>query len=353
MPFEVPLSHQFSLKCYLDARKDPDVSAQQYRDLEALVKLFGLVDAEGTSERKTAPPERFDFPTRPPRLLIVEDEPKIAESLLKASLVAWGYPEGSIEIFQSGEEAIFYTTAHAVGIAFVDIRLSNPLAVRNVYVSGLKVLDAIKEASPGAKVIVISGYATYNLVRKAILEMGASYYLGKPFALEDVLRFTGWALEALLGTDVKRIIAAGAGRGTASSAGKSLMHILVVDDDLSVADSISAALCSIGYQALAVGGGEEALQELERTRYEAVVSDVRMPRVDGLALLRRIHQRGERIPVVMLTAVEDEDIANEAIRLGADSYLPKPCDMDLLQFTLEYSFAQRQKAGESQTPRPP
>ena len=130
---------------------------------------------------------RFTFVSRAPNLLIVDDEVLITDILTK-QLVKLDYPPEAIQIFASGEEAIAFAKERPVGIALVDIKLINPVAVRGEYVSGLQVIEVIQAASPAAKVILISGFATYEMARKAVLELGASYYLKKPFRLADVLR---------------------------------------------------------------------------------------------------------------------------------------------------------------------
>ena len=196
------LSHWLSLKCYQNAQKNQDtqgssVYPKQYEDLESLISLFGMVNSEQ--------PDRFAFLTHAPNLLIVEDEDSLAD-LLKRTLVERGYPGEAIHLFKWSEEAILFARNHVVGIALVDIFLYNVQAVRNIYISGLQVLGAIKEASPGAKVILISGHAPYEMVYKAILELGASYYLGKPFDVVDIVRIVHWAVERLLGSEMKRII---------------------------------------------------------------------------------------------------------------------------------------------------
>ena len=334
-------SHQFSLQCYLDARQDTGIPSKRYEDLESLVHHFRLTES-GPSVGNPPAPGKFAFLSQAPSLLIVEDEAMITE-FLKDELVNLGYPEGEIHIFPSGEEAIFYTQRHAVGIALVDIKLSTQLAVREIYTSGLQVIRAIKEASPGAKVILMSGFATYEMARGAMLELGASYYLKKPFRLTDVLSIVHWAVERLLGPEVKQIVSA----GSTDRADRLPENILVVDDDRAVAEGIALTLCSFGYQAEAADGGKKALERMKASRFDAVLLDIRMPGMDGLEVLRRIRQEDHSPIVFILTAVGDEKVAKEAMTLGASDFLTKPCDISMLQINLEYAFAQRQAGGNA------
>ena len=342
------MPHDLSFECYLKARSDPTIPLKRYEDLEALIHLFGLGDVDQAAEKDVVLPGRFTLQSYAPTILIVEDETEVAD-LAKTVLVEWDYPSAAIHIFNSGEEALFFAEKHAVGIALLDLRLANPFSVRNVYLSGLRVLRGIKETSPGAKVVIVSGYGTYKMVYKAILELGASYYLSKPVTMVDILRIIHWAVERILGPDIVRAISTTRTISPdttnhiepISSTGEQLENILVVDDDLAIAESISLALRFLGYQTMAAEGGEEALGKLEKYQFDAVLLDIRMPDIDGLEVLRRIVQRDRNTVVVMLTAVGNEEIAEEAMRLGADNFLTKPCNIDTVQITLEYAFAQR------------
>ena len=104
--------------------------------------------------------------------------------------------------------------------------------------------------------------------------------------------------------------------------------ILVVDDDEAVGTVLSAIIQQGGMNAEAVLGGPEALQRLERRPYEAVITDLRMPGIDGMTLLRRIRRRWPDTPVVMLTAHGSVDMAVEAMKLGAAEFMLKPFDRE-------------------------
>ena len=335
------MSHQLSLACYQNASRDAAVPPKQYEDLKSLIGLFGLTDSDRDSAQGAPMPDRFEFMSQAPTLLIVEDETGLAD-MLRVSLVRKGYPEEAVLVFPSGEEAIFYARNHAVGIGLLDIKLSNPLSIRDVYTSGMQVLRTIKETSPGAKVILVSGFGTYEMVREAILELGASYYLGKPLMLSDILRIVHWAVGQLLGPGVEQAVSAGApvDAGPAPLGGGS-ESVLVVDDDLAVAESIALTLRTFGYNAAFAGGGKEALRRLTESRFDAIVLDIKMPGVDGLEVLRRIRRMGISPVVLILTGVADERIAKETVELGAYDFLTKPYDIHLLQLSLEYALAQR------------
>ena len=135
-----------------------------------------------------------------------------------------------------------------------------------------------------------------------------------------------------MGVEVRRIVLESASANHTATADFS-ETVLVVDDDIAVAESVAIAIRSLGYQAVVVGDGRETLQRLKTTRFDAILLDIKMPEMDGLAVLRRIFEHDPRAIVLMLTAVEDEQVATEATQLGASGFLTKPCNISLLQFT--------------------
>ena len=150
--------------------------------------MFDFID---TSQRSPDPPEPEQF--RTPQLMNVDDDANISD-MLERGLIVTGYPEDAIQVFASAEDAIGFAKRNPVDIAPVDIRLVSPMAVRGEYLSGLQVLQDIKASSPTAKVILITGFATYAMDCEGILELGVSYCLQKPFDLADVLKIVNWEI---------------------------------------------------------------------------------------------------------------------------------------------------------------
>jgi DNA-binding NtrC family response regulator len=100
--------------------------------------------------------------------------------------------------------------------------------------------------------------------------------------------------------------------------------VLVVDDDRSARVSLELWLEEQGYQTHTAEDGVEAMIELEEREFDVVVSDLRMPRMDGLELLSHVRQRWPALPVIIITAVSDVSEIVEAVQLGAINYLVKP-----------------------------
>jgi DNA-binding NarL/FixJ family response regulator len=109
-------------------------------------------------------------------------------------------------------------------------------------------------------------------------------------------------------------------------------RLLIVDDEPNLLRAVAACLRAEGYEIDAVRSGEEALIHVAQTLPDLIVSDVRMPRMDGHALARqlRTNPRTELIPIVFLTAKDETADRIDGFRSGVDAYLTKPFEPDEL-----------------------
>jgi two-component system, NtrC family, response regulator GlrR len=108
------------------------------------------------------------------------------------------------------------------------------------------------------------------------------------------------------------------------------VSILVVDDDADILRLICLRLQSAGYQTMTANDGAEALSSLHIKRPDLIISDLRMPNVDGLSLMQQIHATHPTLPFIMLTAHGSISEAVHATQLGAFSFLAKPFDSQAL-----------------------
>jgi two-component system response regulator GlrR len=106
--------------------------------------------------------------------------------------------------------------------------------------------------------------------------------------------------------------------------------ILLVDDDASLRTLIALRLEANGFEVLAVDSGEAALAQLSHTRPDAVLTDIQMPGMDGMALFRAVHARDPALPVIVLTAHGTIPDAVAATQQGLFGYLTKPYDAPTL-----------------------
>jgi two-component system response regulator MprA len=108
------------------------------------------------------------------------------------------------------------------------------------------------------------------------------------------------------------------------------VRILVVDDDLAVCRSIDRALRLEGYEVETVSSGGEALEAMASNSPDALVLDLQLPDLDGLAVCRRIREAGDDTPILMLTARHGIDDRVQGLDAGADDYLVKPFALEEL-----------------------
>ena len=108
------------------------------------------------------------------------------------------------------------------------------------------------------------------------------------------------------------------------------MRVLVVDDDHAVRESLRRSLAFNGYEVELAADGEQALKAVASSRPDAVVLDVMMPRMDGLAACRALRAAGDDVAVLMLTARDDVSDRVAGLDAGADDYLPKPFALEEL-----------------------
>ena len=108
-------------------------------------------------------------------------------------------------------------------------------------------------------------------------------------------------------------------------------QILVADDELNLRRVLEAQLIRDGYDVIAVEDGQLALEALEQHHIDVIISDLRMPKIDGMALLKRVVETHPDVPVIIITAHGTVDTAVEALKLGAFDYITKPFEQSELR----------------------
>ncbi len=125
-------------------------------------------------------------------------------------------------------------------------------------------------------------------------------------------------------------------------------RLLVVDDDSESCEVVAEALRAEGYEVTTAPGGRAALKLASERVFDVVVSDIRMPDLDGMALLRGLREAVPDVSVVLLTAFGTVEAALEAIKAGAFDYVAKPIRLDELLLTVERAIEQRRLVRENQ-----
>jgi len=124
--------------------------------------------------------------------------------------------------------------------------------------------------------------------------------------------------------------------------------ILIVDDEATMREACHEVLASEGFSLQEASSGEEALQIIARRSFDLLILDIKMPRVDGLEILRHVQKESPGTATVVITGYPSIDTAVEAMRLGAVDFLPKPFTPDVLRLTVRRVLHGAQLARENQ-----
>ena len=113
--------------------------------------------------------------------------------------------------------------------------------------------------------------------------------------------------------------------------------VLIVDDSLSIRQLVRAALTSVGYGVIDAIDGQDALNKLVGQRVNLIISDVNMPNMDGITLLKAIKAKPEHrfTPVIMLTTESQEGMKREGQATGAKAWIVKPFQPELMLAAVE------------------
>ncbi|NPV42649.1 MAG: sigma-54-dependent Fis family transcriptional regulator [Firmicutes bacterium] len=125
--------------------------------------------------------------------------------------------------------------------------------------------------------------------------------------------------------------------------------VLLVDDEAKIREILKLVLEKEGYQVHTSKNGSEALSALENEYFDVMITDLKMPKMDGLELMREIKQKGIKVNVVFITAYADIKDAVEAIKLGAFDYLEKNFKMEELLSVIKGAVKEQKMIGENES----
>jgi two-component system nitrogen regulation response regulator GlnG len=121
--------------------------------------------------------------------------------------------------------------------------------------------------------------------------------------------------------------------------------VWIVDDDKSIRWVLERALDQAGLEIKAFDNADDVLKQLDKSSPDAIISDIRMPGMDGLELLEKIQTTLPDLPIIIMTAHSDLESAVASYQGGAFEYLPKPFDVDdavtLVKRAVEHAFEQK------------
>src|SRR5919109_754794 len=132
-------------------------------------------------------------------------------------------------------------------------------------------------------------------------------------------------------TTERVLVEQGAGKG----------HILVVDDEADIRESLETLLTMEGYQVDLAQNGGEGVRALEKRGYDLVLLDLMMPDRSGMDVLKEVRERDVETPIFLITAYGSVEAAVEALKTGANDYFSKPWDNEKLLIEIEHMIAKR------------
>ena len=121
-----------------------------------------------------------------------------------------------------------------------------------------------------------------------------------------------------------------------------MSKILLAEDDLSLGRLVCATLRAEGYEVTSCADGDAAADEFGKDKYDLVITDIMMPKLDGFALAELIRSADEHVPILFMTARDDKPSKQLGFKLGIDDYITKPFDMDI--FVLKIKAVLRRSA---------
>lgn len=119
---------------------------------------------------------------------------------------------------------------------------------------------------------------------------------------------------------------------------KNDISILVVDDEAMMRNLLEKILVREGYAVKTAGNGVEALELLQHENFELIISDMKMPNMDGFELLKAVKQEYPNINVIIMTAYGDTYTVKDALLLGADEYITKPFKSHEISLVIERAY---------------
>lgn len=226
------------------------------------------------------------------RILVVDDDLNLLE-LLVDTLRSVGY---RVEGVSNGNAALDKLAAESYDLLVSDIKMPG--------MDGITLSRKVRRRYPNLPVLLITGVAAPEIIGRVT----ADGFLAKPFRINKI--------EELIESTLQ---------GKPEPVAAQIRHILVVDDDETYREMLADALRYNDYVPLAVSSGEEALRQLEQGLSDAVISDIRMPGMDGIDLSRRIKARYPDLPVILITGyLSEREIASQTSGNEIDGFLEKP-----------------------------
>lgn len=237
------------------------------------------------------------------KILIVDDDPYLLDMLIE-TLRTIGYDTSGAS---GAEEALRFLDATPVDLVITDIRMPG--------MDGVEFARRVKQKQPELPVIFITGAFNSSILKT----IEADGFLPKPFRIGQI--------EELIEEVMARL--------TTAVSPKRGDTILVVDDDNTFRQMLMETLKVSGYKTLGAAGSEEAMTALDNPSIEAVITDIKMPGMDGITLAGHIKRRRPNLPVIIMTGYIPVEGKQPPTADDVDGFLIKPFKIESITELLE------------------
>jgi DNA-binding NtrC family response regulator len=238
------------------------------------------------------------------KILLIDDELKIRE-LFYDLFSMRGY---KIVTAPGAEEGVEIARKEKFDLILSDIKMQT--------VDGIEALKRIRQFDPKARIIMLTAMEDVELDRQARLN-GATGLMRKSWGLLTISKI----VNAFLDEKIDYIE-------------EERKKILVADDNPQICSLFEDFLKRKGFKPLIAGSGEEAIERTKKENPIIVLLDINMPGMDGLMTLKKIREINQSVGIIVVTGMSDENVVQEAMKMGIYDYIIKPINFDYLQFSL-------------------
>jgi CheY-like chemotaxis protein len=228
------------------------------------------------------------------RVMVVDDDPMLL-SLLTDTLSTIGYCSLSVP---DGESALKIVKDGNVDIIISDINLPG--------MDGMELLRKVKETAPDLPVILITGVAM-NGIRSRAYQEGADGFLDKPFRI------------TVVETMMQRLLKHKCLKNS---------RVLVIDDNLMYRDVVKDLLHELNFNAVVAKDGTEALDVIRRQHIDIILTDFKMPGMNGLELTRKVKEIAPSAHIIVYSGITPDAAQESEIKSEADAFLRKPVNLE-------------------------
>lgn len=253
------------------------------------------------------------------KILVVDDD-VMARHLISAIAKDMGF---EVEEANDGMEGLeFIKRGVAFDVVIADLRMPK--------MGGLEFLKTLRSSSPCPTIILVTAYSSIETAREAMLS-GAFEYLTKPFDIGLLEKTIDAAIYQ------KRLLAEHQNETI------KIPKILVIEDDEPCRNLIEVTIKEMGYDVVSASDGIEGLRLFKQSYFEIVISDIRMPEIDGVTLLSNIKEMDPDAVIILVTGYPNVSTAVQTMKSGAYDFISKPFDPENLKIAIRNAWETKRR----------